>query len=215
MPESDEALLLQRRARRRLIGAIALVVFVVIVLPIVFDKEPRPITHDLTIQIPSQDTPFKARAVPEAARPKPEEPAVNPGPLKLAEKPAEKVAEKPTAERPAKTSEAETRAVAQKPQPAPEAKPAVSHPEAKPEKSGSFVVPLGAYSNAANAKQMRERVAAAGFKTLQEPIKGPNGNRLRVRAGPFATREAAERAREKLKSLGLNPVGAVASREQP
>ena len=196
MPESDEAVLLQRRARRRLIGAIALVVFVVIVLPIVFDKEPRPITHDLAIQIPSQDTPFKPRAAPEAA-PKLEQPVRDPEPQKAAEKPAE------------------IKPVAGKPQPAPEAKPAASHPEAKPEKSASFVVPLGAYSNAANAKQMRDRVAAAGYKTLQEPIKGAHGTQLRVRAGPFASREAAERARAKLKGLGLNPVGAVASREQP
>jgi len=205
LPDSDEAVLLQRRARRRLIGAIALVVFVVIVLPIVFDKEPRPITHDLAIQIPSQDTPFKPRAAPEAA-PKLEQPVRDPEPQKAAEKPAEI---KPVAGKPQPAPEAKPAASH------PEAKPAASHPEAKPEKSASFVVPLGAYSNAANAKQMRDRVAAAGYKTLQEPIKGAHGTQLRVRAGPFASREAAERARAKLKGLGLNPVGAVASREQP
>jgi cell division septation protein DedD len=31
------------------------------------------------------------------------------------------------------------------------------------------------------------------------------GNLTRVRAGPFATREAAERALEELKGLGLQP----------
>ena len=192
MPESDEAVLLQRRARRRLIGAIALVVFVVIALPMVFDKEPKPITHDLAIRIPSQDTPFKPNPAPEAVAPKSEAPAHEAAaePQKSAGEPADTG---PDAK-----------------QPAPQAEPEPDKP-APP----AFMVPLGAYSNAANAKQVRERVAAAGYKTTSEKIKGPRGDQVRVRAGPFASREAAERAREKLKGLGLNPVGAVAAREQP
>ncbi len=191
---------MQRRARRRLIGAIALVVFVVIALPMVFDREPRPITHDLAIRIPSQDTPFKPRLAPEA--PKAEEPVAlppQPEPNKAEQKPAEpaaKAIEQPKA-KPAEPKVAE-------------AKPA----EAKSARS-AFIVPLGAYSNAANAKQVRDKVAAAGYKTFAETIKGAKGDQLRVRAGPFASREAAEQARAKLKLLGLDPVGAVALREQP
>jgi len=37
------------------------------------------------------------------------------------------------------------------------------------------------------------------------------GNLTRVRAGPFATREAAEKALEQLKGLGFEP-GAVAAK---
>ncbi len=77
----------------------------------------------------------------------------------------------------------------------------------------NFVVPLGAFNNPVNAKQVQSKVAAAGFKSYAESVKGVKGAQTRVRAGPFATRDAAERAREKLKSLGLNPVGAVAPRE--
>jgi len=55
LAESHDATLLQRRARRRLVGAIALVVLVVIVLPIVLDTEPGPIGQDLVLQIPSQE----------------------------------------------------------------------------------------------------------------------------------------------------------------
>jgi DedD protein len=39
MAESEEALQLKRRARRRLVGAIALVTFVVIILPLILEKE--------------------------------------------------------------------------------------------------------------------------------------------------------------------------------
>ena len=70
MADNQEAIELQRRARRRLVGAIALVVFVVIVLPIIFDREPKPISQDLTIQIPSQDAGrFETRVLP-ATEPK-------------------------------------------------------------------------------------------------------------------------------------------------
>ena len=55
MAETQDALMLKRRARRRLVGAIALVLLVVIVLPVVLDQEPKPVRHDLTVQIPSQD----------------------------------------------------------------------------------------------------------------------------------------------------------------
>jgi DedD protein len=45
---------LKRRARRRLIGAIALVLLAVIVLPMIFDAEKKPLNQDVSIQIPSQ-----------------------------------------------------------------------------------------------------------------------------------------------------------------
>ena len=68
MAESQDATLLQRRARRRLVGAIALVVLVVIVLPIVLDTEPSPIGQDLVIQIPSQEAgKFNTRVLTPAA----------------------------------------------------------------------------------------------------------------------------------------------------
>ena len=53
---ADDPLLPQKkRARRRLIGAIALVIAVVIGLPMVLDSEPKPLADDVVIQIPSKD----------------------------------------------------------------------------------------------------------------------------------------------------------------
>ena len=74
-----------------------------------------------------------------------------------------------------------------------------------------FVVPLGAFTNPDNAKQVQERAASAGVKSYTENVKGQQGEQTRVRAGPFASRGAAEKARDKLKSLGLE-VGQVAQR---
>lgn len=50
---TDEQLQLRRRARRRLIGAIALVTVIAVVLPWVLDSEPQPTGPDVSVQIPS------------------------------------------------------------------------------------------------------------------------------------------------------------------
>jgi DedD protein len=53
---------LKRRGRRRLVGAVALVLLAVIVLPMVFDPEPRPVGPPVSVRIPGEDdTPFKPK----------------------------------------------------------------------------------------------------------------------------------------------------------
>ncbi len=49
---SDEELQLKKRARRRLVGAIALVLLVVVFLPMFLDSEPKPLNQDIAISIP-------------------------------------------------------------------------------------------------------------------------------------------------------------------
>src|SRR6266851_5970853 len=69
-PLADDANLLKRRARRRLIGAMALVVLIVVVLPVILDQQPRPVPQALTVQIPGQDGgPFKTRVLPPLQSP--------------------------------------------------------------------------------------------------------------------------------------------------
>lgn len=53
----DPVLPEKKRARRRLIGAVALVLAAVIGLPMVLDSEPKPVADDIAIQIPSKDRP--------------------------------------------------------------------------------------------------------------------------------------------------------------
>src|SRR4051794_37688452 len=54
---ADPVLPEKKRARRRLIGAIALVLAAVIGLPMILDSEPKPVADDISIQIPSKDKP--------------------------------------------------------------------------------------------------------------------------------------------------------------
>lgn len=183
---SDDANLLRRRARRRLVGAIALVVLAVVVLPIILDQKPRRGPQELTVQIPSQDGgPFKTRVLPPLQSP------------------------------PAAAQKSESAPAAEEPQarPAP-AKKESATPEkarAKTKAVEAFVVPLGVFANPDNVKQVRERAASAGVKSYTEQVRVQQGEQTRVRAGPFASRGAAEKARGRLKSLGMD-VGQVAQR---
>ena len=55
---------LKRRGRRRLVGAVALVLLAVIVLPMVFDPEPRQTLPPVSVRIPGEDdAPFKPKPV--------------------------------------------------------------------------------------------------------------------------------------------------------
>jgi DedD protein len=204
----EDADLLKRRARRRLVGAIALVVLAIVVLPVILDQKPRPGPQELTVQIPSRDGgPFKTRVLPPLQSPPAapqkgespqatEEPQQTPAPAEPPVQPG--AAKKEESARP--PEKARTKAKAS------EARRAQAALNAE-----AFVVPLGAFANPDNAKQVRNRAASAGIKSYTEQVTGPQGEQTRVRAGPFASRSAAEKAREKLKSLGLE-VGQVAQR---
>ena len=56
----------KKRARRRLVGAIALALAAAVGLPMLLDSEPRPLAGDIAIQIPSKE---KAPALPMPAAP--------------------------------------------------------------------------------------------------------------------------------------------------
>lgn len=54
--ESDLQTDLRKRARRRLLGAIALALTAAIVLPVVMDHEPRPPAQDIAVRIPPRES---------------------------------------------------------------------------------------------------------------------------------------------------------------
>ncbi len=207
MAESEEALQLKRRARRRLVGAIALVSFVVIILPLILDKEPGPAGPPLSVQIPNQESGgFSSRVVPPA----PPAPAA-PAPEKKTEIPQTKTEAPPanTAALPAKPEPAMAQEVAKPLAPA-EAKTEERPAQAVPH-DPAWVMTLDAFSDPKNVKQLRTKLSAAGVKSYTERVKTSKGELTRVRAGPFASKETAEKARAKLVAMGLKP-GAAGSR---
>lgn len=211
---SDEELQLKKRARRRLVGAIVLVTAVAVVLPMILDSEPKPATQDINIQIPSPDGGMLS-AKPAPLKPaEPEQAAVAPTPaVPAAESPAEtKTASKPVAKaepKPAARADtkADTKPVAakavSKTESAAKDKDAAREKVAAPA-SGGFVIQVVALSDSAKAKALQEKITAAGLKAYTEVVQTANGPVTRVRVGPYASREAAEKARDQLKPLQLD-----------
>jgi DedD protein len=72
--EQQDVETLKRRGRRRLVGAVALVLAAVIVLPMVFDPEPRGTGSTLSVRIPAEDeTPFAPKLPAKKAQTSPKE----------------------------------------------------------------------------------------------------------------------------------------------
>jgi DedD protein len=135
--EQQDVETLKKRGRRRLVGAVALVLLAVVVLPMVFDPEPKSTLPPVSVRIPGEnETPFAPKL------------------------------------------------------------------PAKPAAKDEYVIQVGAFTR---PDPVLAKLAGAKVPYYTEPAQG---NLVRVRAGPFASREAAEQALVKLKELGLKP-GAV------
>jgi DedD protein len=176
---------LKRRGRRRLVGAVALVLLAVIVLPMVFDPEPRRSAPPVTVRIPGEDdSAFKPTPPP---RP-----------------PAPKALEKPA---PAPEAKAEEKAEAKKPEEKKTADPERARAEAALA-NAEYIIAVGAF---ANPEPVIAKLAQAKLRYYTESVATAKGKVTRVRAGPFATKAEAEKAIGTLKGLGLSP-GAVSNK---
>ncbi|WP_422015352.1 SPOR domain-containing protein [Roseateles sp.] len=220
---ADDVQVLRVRARRRLIGAAVLVAAGVVGFPLIFETQPRPIPVDLPIDIPRKDT-APPLAVPTREPLSQAEPASTPTPAAVAstqvaaervvEKPVEKppvvekaVAEKPVEKTPVKVADkpkaaandgARAQALLEGKEPTSHAAAPASTPSA-----ARFIVQVGAFGENKAAQDVRLKVEKLGLKTYAQAVDTADGRRVRVRLGPFASRDEAERAAAKLKGAGL------------
>jgi len=214
MADNEDVNALRRRGRRRLIGAIALVLAAVIVLPMVFDSQPRQ-NPPLSVRIPGEDeSAFAPKAVPmepaasapAAATAAPEaKPAANAEAAAAPKRdstPAPEAKPQPKAPEKAETAAAPKRESA----PATEAKPQPTAP-AKAESASAggtkFVVQIGAFREGDKVKEVAGKLAAAKLPHYTEPVAIAAGTATRVRVGPFPSRQAAEQALRRLQELGF------------
>ena len=217
--ESVDAM--RRRAMHRLIGAVVLVVAGVIGFPMLFDNQPRPIAVDIPIEIPdkSKSRPIVLPAVPSTPEAAPAVAAV----AAAAAAPAVAPKETPTDTRPVEkppTPAAKPVAptiVAVAPKPAPLANPTADAAKAQAllegksapsthsasATEGRFVVQVGAFADAAKAKEARTKLERAGLKTYTQVVETKDGQRTRVRVGPFDDKAQAELSASKIKALDL------------
>ncbi|HSQ09548.1 MAG TPA: SPOR domain-containing protein [Burkholderiaceae bacterium] len=210
---TDPTAVLRARARRRLIGAAALLLLVVIVVPMVLDPEPKPVPDNIPIDIPSEKTKFSPRLAlppvpaqesvsvappPDAAPTKAAPPAPAAAPTAATPPPGAE----PAKDKPAKSVEA-SKAEERRAREVLDGK-AGTEKSPVPVKGGKFAVQAAATSSEAAALELSERLKKAGLPPYTERIDTAEGARYRVRVGPYANREEAERVRGRLKALGIN-----------
>jgi DedD protein len=203
-PTEDEQNL-RRKARRRLVGALALSLIVVVVLPMILDSEPKPAGQDIDLRIPD---PEKAGAfvpkvvAPSAAPPETAASAVVPTPAPAMMPAAEPVA---PAAPPVVAEKKDTgKTDAGKPAAHPPEKQAAS---AEPAAAASFVVQVGAYHDAERAQQLLANLKKWSFKAYAEKT----ADTVRIRVGPYRERDKAEKVKSLLEKHGLQPVIVPAS----
>lgn len=66
-----------------------------------------------------------------------------------------------------------------------------------------FIVQIGAFADAAVAREARLKVEKLGLQTYTQVADTPGGKRIRVRVGPYAERSEADRAVGRLRAAGL------------
>lgn len=231
MADSDN-LEFKKRSRRRLVGAAALALLAAIILPMIMDSEPQLPVRDIQVSIPDRDAdsrqarPIAGRPVADAgiAPPPQEQPPATSGGEVQSEAPAAP----PVASVAPSEGSAAPVSPPQAPPPAPAASassarapvspPVTSDEEAERVKAilegraadagerKGFVVQVGAFGDAGKAVSFSADLKARGYAAYTEAA----GTVTRVRVGPFATRNDAQKAAEALASAGID--GVVTSR---
>jgi DedD protein len=200
--QDEQEIQFKKRARRRLVGSIALVLFMIVALPMVLeDRSAQTPKTPVAISIPSQDgEAFVPKAEPVAPAPEPQaqpEPVqVAPEPVVTAPEPAPVVEEKPKQEAEAKPAKVEAK-------PEPVKAPKKEEKKPIPEKvSGNYFIQIGVFSDPEKVKQMQAKLSGAGLKSNVDLIDTPKGQKSRLRAGPYSNKSDAEDKLAKVKSLG-------------
>lgn len=217
-PESIEAM--RRRAKYRLAGAAVLVLIGVIGFPILFDRQPRPIAVDTPIEIPDKNKMPVLNIPAPAALPAAVATGVEPAASGAALSASAVVPQQTASQAEAKTAVVFPTVAASVPQ---AAASKASEPSQKALESkrveallngqvtndpvaaatARYVVQVGSFADAARAREVRLKLEQAGLKTYTQVANTKDGQRIRVRVGPFASRGQADKAAEKIKQLAL------------
>jgi len=186
--KNEQDLLLRKRARRRVVGSVVLVIMAIIFLPMILERVPEQegkeveiIIHSENLLDKSSEIIFQNKSV-EDTVPVSVEPNIGSNTSQEIIIELERLTKKEKAE--SKHKDKKSIITIER-----------------------FVVQLGAFSDATKAKNQERSLESNGIKkAYTEMIKNENIEVTRVRVGPFSTREAAEKEQKKLKQLGVNGV---------
>jgi len=191
---------MERALKERIIGAVVLVIFAVLVVPIFLDGPPADgeivtervllpgqedqktqtvvLDRDRTDPVPAASTPVQAKPEPVVPEPVREEP-----------KPAV-VQQQPEQEKAPETQEEK-----------PAAKPA---PTPAASTTGMWAVQLGSFSNKDNAEKLAADLRKQGYAAFLSQLSTDKGQLHRVRIGPQKDRASAEAMASRLAKVGHN-----------
>ena len=230
---NDQELTLKKRARRRLVGAIALVLLMIIVLPMILkDRSVSTPTEEVTITLSNQNTlsgaapaasDFDSNIVPTEIKPAEIKPSEN-NPAEAVPLNSESVVDEPVSQAPppppmqeepeieAADSEASP-AQATAPKTAAKAAPKVALAQPKTEtpqvsdkkstNSPKFYVQIGVFSDEANVKKLQAKLSDIGYASQTEKIDTAKGKKIRLRTNLLGERNEAAIALQNIKDAGL------------
>ena len=186
--KNEQDLLLRKRARRRVVGSVVLVIIAIIFLPMILERVPEQEGKEVEIIIHSENLLDKSSEI--ISQNKSVEGTV------------------PVSVEPNTGSNDSQEIIIKLEQLTEKEKAGNNHKDKKSIITiEEFVVQLGAFSDATKAKNQQRSLESNGIKkAYTEMIKNENIEVTRVRVGPFSTREAAEKEQKKLKQLGVNGV---------
>jgi len=193
--------MMERALKERIIGAVVLVIFAVLVVPIFLDGPPAdgeivtervllPGQEDQKTQTVVLDRdrtdPVPAASAPVQAKPEP----VVPEPVREEPKPAVVQQQQPEQEKAPETQEEK-----------PAAKPA---PTPAASTTGMWAVQLGSFSNKDNAEKLAADLRKQGYAAFLSQLSTDKGQLHRVRIGPQKDRASAEAMAARLAKVGHN-----------
>jgi Uncharacterized protein conserved in bacteria len=212
--DHDQELSLKKRARRRLVGAIGLVLVMVGVLPLVLqDRASLTPTAAIKITMAGVDAGVVEPVAAPVPLPTPVMPSATPVPgalsastdaavapendmaassvpaqVKPTEKPTEQAIEKPLEAKPQQAASAVVKAEDS----------AVKEPA-----QSSFAIQIGVYSSMASVTEMEAKLKQAGYQASIKKVSTDKGEKIRLRTGNYPTRQQAAEAMLKLQTLNM------------
>lgn len=209
---NDQELNLKKRARRRLVGAIALVLLMIIVLPMILkDRTVTTPAEEVTITLSNQNqasepspasSDFDSNVIPTEITPPVSEPLMNEESSNSAEEQLQ-----PTAE-PKAVPDDSSQGKANPPspdKPSPD-KPKTETPKTADKKKTNttqFYVQIGVFSDEANVKQLQAKLSDLGYPSQTEKIDTAKGKKIRLRTHLLGERNEAAIALQNIKDAGL------------
>ena len=211
---NDQELTLKKRARRRLVGAVALVLLMVIVLPMVLkDRANTQPTDEITITLSNQKSSakslpeasdFDSNVIPTEVNPQDNQPAqadsTNQTSPDSQANPDNQAKQVPEANA---DSSPDSEASVSKPKSDTQKTDIKKTEEKKSITSSKFYVQIGVFSDEANVKQLQAKLSDLGYKSQTEKIDTAKGKKIRLRTQLLGERNEAAIALQNIKDAGL------------